>query len=497
MKRYFILFTITLLVPFFMQAQDLADALRFSSFQTQGTARAGAMGNAFGALGGDFTSVGINPAGLGLYRSGEFAITPKSSSKTVDGSYWGTSAEDNDYKFMLNNISYVSSIPVSSRNEAGIISVNLGIGYNRLKDFNNNFLAQGYNVDGSYMDYFADNANAGVWSDYYEELAWKTDMLIYDENNDTYWHDIQDANYGQSQRKTSSRSGSIDEYSFAAGLNFNHKFYLGASVGLTDIYYRESTTISEVDEQGNIPYFNDYQFNSYLRTSGSGTNFKVGAIYKPTNEIRLGVSIHTPTFYRLHDNFETSMTSFITYDDGSQNYEEHSPISNYDYKLETPMRATFSGAFVIAKKGLISVDYELVNYGKARLRNGGDGYGFVDENMDISKAYKAIGNLRIGGELMTTNTLSLRGGLEYHPSAYNSTAFGTNQPNADANLMVYTGGLGYRNGKFFADLAYRYSTTDRFDLPYQTPISTDYPAPETISYKLANHDVLFTLGFRF
>src|SRR5665811_1473472 len=102
--------------------------------------------------------------------------------------------------------------------------------------------------DRSYMDYFADNANAGVWSDYYEELAWKTDMLLHDDNNNEYWHDIQDANYGQSQRKTSAKSGAIDEYSFAAGLNFNHKFYLGVSVGLTDIYYRESTTISEVDE---------------------------------------------------------------------------------------------------------------------------------------------------------------------------------------------------------------------------------------------------------
>ena len=105
MKRYFVLFSLMLLMPFFMNGQDLMDALRFSQIQVQGTARAGAMGNAFGALGGDFTSASINPAGLGLYRSGEFTITPRSSHTNTESSYWGTNMEASDYKFSLNNIS--------------------------------------------------------------------------------------------------------------------------------------------------------------------------------------------------------------------------------------------------------------------------------------------------------------------------------------------------------------------------------------------------------
>jgi hypothetical protein len=34
------------------------------------------MGSAFGSLGGDFISASINPAGMGLYRSGEFTLSP-------------------------------------------------------------------------------------------------------------------------------------------------------------------------------------------------------------------------------------------------------------------------------------------------------------------------------------------------------------------------------------------------------------------------------------
>lgn len=497
MKKYFFMLTISLFVPFLMQAQDLADALRYSNLQVQGTARAGAMGNAFGALGGDFTSASINPAGIGLYRSSEFTVTPISGSTRVESNFLGNGREDTDYKFSLNNMSYVYTMPVNGKTESGLVSVNFGVGYNRVKDLNSNAVIQGYDVDGSYMDYFADRANQGTWSDFYEELAWKTDMLILDENNNEYYSDLQDAGYGQSLRKTYSKNGSIDEYSFVLGLNFNHKLYMGIAWGINDVYYSEGTTILEVDENKNIPYFNDFQFNNYFTTYGIGHNFKFGAIYKPINELRLGISIHTPTYYYLHDDFNTTMFSYITYNDGDEHYEENSPYNEYDYHLQTPMRTTFSGAYVIGKKGLISVDYELLNYGKAKLRDGGDGYDFYDENQEINEAYKTSGNLRIGGELMATSKVSLRGGFEYHGSAYNERAFGTSQLNSDANMMVYAGGIGYRTGLFFADLAYRYSTLEDFDYPYPTPFSEIYPAPEAASFKTVKNDILLTIGFKF
>lgn len=497
MKKYFYLFTITLFVPFLIQAQDLADALRYSKISVSGTARSGAMGNAFGALGGDFTSASINPAGIGIFRSGELTLTPISGSTRVESNYLGTTREDSENLFSLSNMSYVYTIPVAAKNEAGIVSVNLGVGYNRVKDLNSNSVIQGYNVNGSYMDYFADRANLGTWSDFYEKLAWNTDMLLKDENNNEYYSDIQDAGYGQSLRKTYSKNGSIDEYSFAMGLNFNHKLYMGISWGINDVYYSEGTSIFEADDNKNIPYFNDFQFKSYFSTYGIGHNFKFGAIYKPINELRLGISIHTPTYYHLHDNFNTSMFSSITYRDGSEKYDENSPYNEYDYRLQTPMRTTFSGAYVIGKKGLISADYELVNYGKAKLRNGSDGYDFYDENSEITEAYKKSGNFRIGGELMATKNVSLRGGFEYHGSAYNNVAFGTNQLNSDANMLVYATGIGYRTGLFFADLAYRYSTLEDYDYPYPTPYSEVYPAPQAASFKTVKNDVLLTIGFKF
>ncbi len=131
------------------------------------------------------------------------------------------------------------------------------------------------------------------------------------------------------------------------------------------------------------------------------------------------------------------------------------------------------------------------------MHNGGDGYSFTDENLDINEAYKTSGNLRIGGEYRVSNTFSLRGGYEMHGSAYNSQAFGASQPNANSDLNVYSGGLGYKSGLFFFDVAYRYSVLDNFDSPYQTPVSDLYPAPQMASINNVRQNILFTFGYKF
>ena len=516
MKKYFSILLLALFMPFFMQAQDLLDALRYSNIQVSGTARAGAMGNAFGALGGDFTSISINPAGLGVYRTSELTVTPKFTYGKTEGNYMNTLMEDNKYNVALNNLSYVTVIPTASRSDVGLISVNLGIGYNRLKDFNSNSLMGASGVTSSFLDDLIENGNGedpnAGWSDYYEELAYYNsetnsgaDIMYYDEDAGFWRSDIQKnpfdqnvENYPVSQRKSISRTGSIDEYNFAVGLNFNHKIYLGATLGVTDIYYRESSTYEEWDDQNVIPNFVDMQFDSYLRTTGTGYNFKFGLIYKPINEVRLGASIHTPTFYDMHDFFHTSMYSRNDFEDtGVVDDAGYSPLNNYDYQLHTPLRATFSGAFVIAKKGLISVDYEYVDYSSAKLRKGGDGYGFTPENQEIKDAYKSVGNIRVGGELRATNNLSLRAGYEYYPTAYKSTSLGNDQFKSNDELNVYSAGLGYRFGSFTFDLAYRMTDMMEYELPYSAPSSGYYPVPEAAKFDGLTHDVMFTLGFKF
>ena len=57
------------------QSQEIKDALRYSQDNLNGTARFQAMSGAFGALGGDFSSIGINPAGSAVFSNNQVGIT--------------------------------------------------------------------------------------------------------------------------------------------------------------------------------------------------------------------------------------------------------------------------------------------------------------------------------------------------------------------------------------------------------------------------------------
>ncbi|KAA6306277.1 hypothetical protein EZS27_042066, partial [termite gut metagenome] len=54
-----------------LNAQTLYDANRLMESNLNGTALFVSMGGAMGALGGDISTIGTNPAGIGIYRSNE------------------------------------------------------------------------------------------------------------------------------------------------------------------------------------------------------------------------------------------------------------------------------------------------------------------------------------------------------------------------------------------------------------------------------------------
>ena len=71
-----------------IHAQYSADALRFSQSQWGSTARFKAIGAQTG-VGGDLSSVGGNPAGIGLFTRSELSITPEFNSYNANATYLG------------------------------------------------------------------------------------------------------------------------------------------------------------------------------------------------------------------------------------------------------------------------------------------------------------------------------------------------------------------------------------------------------------------------
>ena len=230
MKRILVT-VITLIVGIVsLKAQNEIDALRYSRLTPAGTARFVAMGGAFGALGADFSTLSNNPAGIGLYRSSEVTITPTIFIGSTESTYFTDFNEDERYNFNLGNIGIVMVSNPALRNPSSEWkNIQFGFGLNRLANFNNRVVIDGFNESSSYLTPYINYANENNLSlndldDFGSGLAYDTYLMGYDSASGKYWIDMPDGNV--LQRKTMETSGSINEMVFTVGANYNDRVYL-------------------------------------------------------------------------------------------------------------------------------------------------------------------------------------------------------------------------------------------------------------------------------
>src|SRR5262245_46848001 len=84
---------------FTASAQDLTEAISISNQTVQGTARSMGFGNALGSVGADFSTLSVNPAGIGIYRASELSFTPSLRANTANSLYFGTRTYDYNAHF--------------------------------------------------------------------------------------------------------------------------------------------------------------------------------------------------------------------------------------------------------------------------------------------------------------------------------------------------------------------------------------------------------------
>lgn len=496
MKRYHVLIGLMILLPQLLIAQTYSDAYLMSHTQIQGTARSAGMGNAFGALGGDFTSLSINPAGSAIYQSGEFVFTPGYAINTTEHTVGGEKFSDNDQSFSLNNIGIIGTYK-SSGSKSGIVSVNYGIGYNRLANFNSNSFANYSQSAVSWLDDITDYANTEglsnaylsqdisdiYYSDWAAKLAWETYLIdpAYDDEGEVIDGQYQSILYEDEavdQYKTFAQEGHLDEYIFNLSFNFNHKFYLGTTIGIRDLDYESHSLYEEVLSDGDsYIYDDDYYMDGY------GFNFKVGAILKPTHNTRLGLAIHSPTFYNIDDRSDLYMASYL-----AENHSSYG-ISEYDYDFNSPWKMVVSGAFVFSKRGLISIDAEYEDYASMRYRRGGNGAdNFNDMNSLMDDYFNSVINLRVGAEYKVSKQIALRAGYERYGNPFESTL--DQQTTLTDDIQVFSAGLGYTINNFALNVAYTNTSSN-------TSQGNAQPNFYQVPTDNSNHNILMSFGFRF
>jgi hypothetical protein len=465
-------------------SQTSSDALRYSRILYGGSARFQGLGGAFGAVGADFSSIATNPAGLGLFTSFEFSLSPSIRMANSNSNFNMETNRDNKFNGGMGDLGLVFHMAGNDKSGSGFKGFNVAFGMNRQNDFNNRIFMEGTNNKSSLLTQYVNTLNntpGGVTpqelNDQYPfDIALAFNTYLIDTANNKYFNDAPKG--GVIQSKLLTTEGSINEFDFAFGANYNDRLYIGATIGIPVIRYFEHSQYREIKNDTAIHYFKTMTYNQELETHGTGINLKVGLIYRPANWIRIGAAIHTPTYYgNMRDSWDSDMTGELTFG----TYSSSSPIGSFDYQLTTPFRAIGSIAFIIGKFGLISGEYEYVNYSQASFAASNTSYS--DVNTEIRNKYKTPLNLRFGTEWRIQNFL-LRGGFGYYGSPYQS---GINT----SELVVASLGWGYRVKHFFFDMTYQWSQTKE-DYYFYDPTLVDPSQNQVTTSTLTT-----TVGFRF
>jgi len=476
---------------FTANAQTDADALRYSQSSIAGTARFTSMAGAFGALGGDYSSIAINPAGLGIFRKSEFSISTSLYMSNTTTDFLGQSATENKFNFNIPNFGFVFThlTAADKKGEPGWKSVSVGIGMTRLNNFHSHSFYESLNKDNSLLNHFVETANGTSSLDpFYEQLAFDAG-LIYPENDssDIYVSDMgEPGTYPITQRRSSTTRGGISEWDFSLGANYNNLVYLGGSIGITSLRYLEESIYSEEDKANIIPVLNNYSLEQDVTTSGTGVNLKLGVIVRPAEWVRIGAAFHSPTFYaNMRDDYKNIIRSSL---ENIPTSPAESPDGSYEYSMVTPLKAVGSVAFIIGKTGLISADYEFIDYSGSRFDASDASFSGVND--EIRTKYTAAGNLRLGGEYRL-DAISFRagGGLYGSPFSTQRKISGS-----DYSKTYLTGGIGIRDKNYFIDLGYAYSESNEYYQPYTLLNNVAVAGSKN---KVANHNFTITFGVKF
>jgi len=489
----------------YAQGLQAVDAIRFSRTDFGSTARFKGLGNAQISLGGDISSVGGNPAGLGMFTRSEFSITPELNSTQSNANFLDRGTKSTKNQLNLNQAAAVWYTPVAKAKGAnlnkGLLSIVWGIGYNRNNDFSAEHNYNGINGSSSITDAFAQQANGYSISNLGGAAGMAYDSFLIDKQPGTTNQYNPGGSLPNDQSQSEIREGSTSELNFSGGLNFSNKLYLGASIGfvnvryVSDKLYNESGTIvtnpsnnASADESDHANPHAGQGYNLAYRTiqnnNGSGINAKLGLIYKPVNAVRVGATFQAPTWMHMEEDYSESVSA--RFSDGELVNNDFMN-TNFNYNLRTPYKGSLGASVIIGRNALLSADVDYVDYGSTKL-SVSDGYRDIinENNQYIKDNYTNAINYRIGGEYRI-DKFSLRAGYGLNGS-----------PNKGDNnnifdVKYYSGGIGYRVNEYYIDFAYQRTETKSTFSPYEL---IDFSEPIATA-KVAKNNMFLTVGVRF
>lgn len=546
MTRKYILALASLALCGSMSAQDIYKVETLSGSDLNGTARYVGMGGAMNALGADLSTMGTNPAAIGLYRRSDVALTGSATMQPNGKSF----ADIDKARGSFDQAGFVYACKMGGK---GVKFVNVGFNYQKRRNFKNfigleNIATQdGMSQSWQMMDltYYKDDLDPdrNPWldlapgSDDYKKTTPLT-VVGYDAQLIAPERDADgkvlgyEPSFANRYNYNRAQWGGIQQYDFNISLNWKDQVYAGLTLGAYNVNMHTRTDYAEelVDGDGNTGIYNMQNAESL---TGSGFDVKLGFIFRPIEEspFRFGVAVSTPIFFDLTQSSYIYMSSPYPFTDDKGNQydrtEADAEIGNFDYRIRTPWKLNLSMATTVGKFLALDAEYEISNYTGAQVRYPNyDDYNYYnyytssekDKAMgeEIDARLKPVHTFRIGAEVNLAPRVWGRLGYNYVSAPMKDDAFlnlftkspsyaystNTDYVNLGAINRV-TAGVGYRGKHFYADLACQFQmqkgTAYAFHLPSDDGANNLSVVNRLQGQKvdLNRRNIMLTVGYKF
>lgn len=442
-------------------AQNESDVLRYSWIDPLSSARVMGMGGAFGALGADLGSMGANPAGLGMYRRGDVAITAGIHGSGTTSNWEFRSQGESSFAGTASSFGLALTYPSV---DADMPFFTLAVGHQNRMPFAQRLRIDGVETSETLSSLFVNQAlddaaiygyvstdealsNGDIFA-YGASLAWRTGVLLPD--NDAVYATAVEGPVHVS--RVLEREGRLAETQIAFGSGFQERLYFGATLGLPKVSFDERSTHVETAQLAESD-LREWRFQEDLAVNGKGWLLRVGVMVRASDALRIGLAHQTRARLTLLDTYGTGIRS--EWSDGSFD-EADSPTTNYEYLLYTPSRTTASASFLMGKVGVLNADYVRTNVAEGELRDSesflSNGYTFGAENAVIDSAFDPMHAARVGMEFRLGTERQWRarfgGGMSTSPYVTEAVVH-------DATRYHASIGGGYRIGNVHLSAAWR------------------------------------------
>ena len=318
------------------------------------------------------------------------------------------------------------------------------------------------------------------------QLDWLYLDMLYDKDEGNYY-----SYEGKDYTFTRSNTGYIGEFDFNISGNIKNRLYLGLTVGVHNVNYKNYSEYYETLKNESDLYYDDLIVKNDHKITGTGFNVKAGLIFRPVDEspFRIGLSVSSPTFYKLTTENYTELDN---------SYEVFSINHKQDFRFNTPWTFGLSLGHTISNYIALGAVYEYADYGACDMRTIDGGYydwyyydtysekSSTDNVMKrhIEQTLKGVHTFKIGGEFKVDNNIALRLGYNHVTPMYEEN--GVRDQRLESTGVYYassthyvnwkdtnriTAGVGFSFDKFRLDLAYQYSSRKGDFYPFMKDIS--------------------------